>query len=258
MIYYITPQVWAWHTSRVHLLGKYTHLLLTILPFESAFFARYGYKSHFVGHPLLDALQTFQRDPSFEQIHASDQQVIALLPGSRKQEIQYILPVMLEAISGRHEKVILAGAPSIPDSIYLPILHQYDPDGKVELIKNKTYDILSIARSALVGSGTATLEAALFKVPQVVCYKASSLSYAIAKRLVKLPYISLVNLISDKKIVTELIQGDLQAGQLRKELELLDKNREEMLAGYASLIELLGSKGASERAARLIVESLKK
>lgn len=256
VVYYITPQVWAWHTSRVHTLGKCTHLLLTILPFESSFFAKYGYRAHFVGHPLLDALESFQRNEDFEQIHKTHQKMVALLPGSRKQEIQLILPVMLQAMNGRSEKIFLAGAPAIPDSIYLPILQQHDPEKKVVLVRNQTYDILSIADKALVGSGTATLETALFKVPQVVCYKGSSVSIAIAKRLVKLPFISLVNLISDKKIVTELIQDDLTPGQLRKEIDLLDKNREEILAGYETLVNMLGNKGASERAAAMIINTI--
>ncbi len=250
-VYYITPQVWAWHQSRVHDLAKYTDLRLVILPFEAAFFNKFGYTAHYVGHPLTDAIQKFQPDAAFiDQFKAKN--VIALLPGSRKQEIQLILPPMLEALKSSEHEILLAGAPAIQDELYLNILQQSGMSEKVKLIRNKAYDILSIAKYALVGSGTATLETALFRVPQVVCYKGNYFSYLIAKRLVKIPYISLVNLISDKEVVTELIQDDLTAQNIRLELEQLKLHESRVQSDYDAIIQLLGNAGASDKAAAYI------
>lgn len=252
IVYYITPQVWAWHKSRVHDLGKYTDKLLVILPFEAAFFDKYGYTSTFVGHPLLDAIHQFKPDPTFKSRYNINNDVIALLPGSRKQEIKLILPVMLRAIHHLKTSILLAGAPSISDELYMDILRQEKMESKVTLVRNETYDLLSIATMALVGSGTATLETALFKVPQIVCYKGSAFSYAIAKRLVNIKYISLVNLIAVKEVVKELIQDALTPENINEALEIIVKNRPKIIADYDDLVKKLGSIGASERAANEI------
>jgi lipid-A-disaccharide synthase len=256
-VYYITPQVWAWHQSRIHDLNKYTDLLLVILPFEAAFFKKFGYHATYVGHPLTDAIKSYQSDKSFIEKYRNSH-IIALLPGSRKQEIQQILPPMLEALKDTEATLLLAGAPSIEDDLYQNILHQCDMEQRVTLIRNKAYDILSIAKYALVGSGTATLETALFKVPQVVCYKGNYLSYHIAKRLVNIPYISLVNLIANKEVVKELIQDDLTAENIQKELENLKMNKYQIQKDYDSIIELLGNAGASDKAAANIYQLIDK
>jgi lipid-A-disaccharide synthase len=257
VVYYITPQVWAWHKSRVHDLGKFTDKLLVILPFEKAFFAQYGYESTYTGHPLLDAIAQFTPDVNFRSRYHIDGDIIALLPGSRRQEISLILPEMLRAVTHLSETIVLAGAPSISDAIYHDLLAKENMQHKVILVRNETYDILSLAKSALVGSGTATLETALFRVPQIVCYKGSKLSYMIAKKLVDIKYISLVNLIADREVVKELIQDDLTVENIKLQLELLEKNRQKIQDDYKQLIIQLGSEGASDRAAESIVQLIK-
>lgn len=254
-VYYITPQVWAWHASRVYDLGKYTDLLLVILPFEEVFFKKYGYQAHYVGHPLVDAIQKYVPDQAFISKYKKDN-IIALLPGSRKQEIQLILPPILEALSDSDAHIMLAGAPSIKDELYLEILEKAKMKTKVTLVRNQTYDILSLAKYALVGSGTATLETALFRVPQVVCYKGSYISYHIAKRLVNIPFISLVNLIANKQVVKELIQDQLTIANIRKELHKLDLNQNQIRTDYDAIIQLLGNAGASDKAARYVHQLL--
>jgi lipid-A-disaccharide synthase len=256
VVYYITPQVWAWHKSRVHDLGRYTDLLLVILPFEEAFFAKYGYKATFVGHPLLDAIGNFKPDPTFSNRHQIDKNIIALLPGSRKQEISLILPEMLYAVAESDLMVVIGGAPAIPDDVYEQILSRVNLQEKVVLVRNETYDILSIAKFALVGSGTATLETAIFKVPQVVCYKGSKFSYMIAKKLVDIKYISLVNLIADKEVVKELIQYELTAKNIKSALKNLHENTAKIKKDYEELVIKLGDIGASERAATAIFKLL--
>ncbi len=253
-VYYITPQIWAWHKSRVHKLGQYTDKLLVILPFETQFFEKYGYKSTFVGHPLLDAIEHFK--PS-NNIKKSDKPLLALLPGSRKQELKYILPIMLEACKDLDLDIALAGAPSLSDDIYESILNQCDSQHKVRLYRNQTYDILAQADFAWVGSGTATLETSLFGVPQIVCYKGHPLSYSIAKRLVKIPYISLVNLIANEEVVKELIQDELTVENILREMENLRQNKEKIKEKYVLLRLKLGDVGASDRAAQEIFDLVK-
>jgi lipid-A-disaccharide synthase len=254
IVYYITPQVWAWHQSRVHDLGKYTDKLLTILPFEKAFFQKHGYDATFVGHPLLDAIAQFTPNPEFASRYQKDDNILALLPGSRKQEINYILPQMLRACRNTDSTILLAAAPSLQDEVYQTILAAEDMTDKVILIKNQTYDILSVAKYALVGSGTATLETALFKVPQVVFYKGNPISIFIAKKLVNIPFISLVNLIENKEIVKELIQNDLNLENIQNELRNLETNRNAILQNYDQLIAHLGNSGASMKAAKEIYD----
>jgi lipid-A-disaccharide synthase len=253
VIYYISPQVWAWKESRVKLIKKVVDKMLVILPFEKEFFAKWDYKVEYVGHPLAQVINDFLTGPPRESL--SSKPVIAILPGSRRQEVATKLPVMLSVAKEYPDyQFIIAKAPSLEDSFYQELLKEY-PNTKT--VKNQTYNLLSQAKAALVTSGTATLETALFGVPQVVCYKGSPISYHIAKRLIKIKYISLVNLIMDKPVVTELIQNDLTAENVSKELHaiLFDKKRiEQMEKDYYSLKNLLEQGGdASARAALEIV-----
>ena len=254
--YYISPQVWASRASRVKNIKKYVDKMLVILPFEKEFYKKYDYDVHFVGHPLLDAIADRPQisDVEFRATHQlDDRNIIALLPGSRKQEIKKMLSVMLSVVNDFPEyQFVIAGAPSQEKAFY----NQFINDSNVKFIDNKTYDLLSASHAALVTSGTATLETALYKVPQVVCYKASNISYQIAKRIITLAYISLVNLIMDKEVVKELIQHDLNTKQLKAELtKILDgATRKQLFSDYYDLEQKLGGKGASANAAKLIVE----
>ena len=256
VVYYITPQVWAWHKSRVHTLGKQTDLLLVILPFESSFFSKYGYKTTFVGHPLLDALSDFNPDTTTIDALLPSKNILALLPGSRKQEIKTMLPIMLEACHDLDFQVVIAGAPSIDDALYHEIIENAGFAFPPLIIRNQTYTLLSLSQFALVSSGTATLETALFGVPQIVCYKGNAISYQIARKLIDLKYISLVNLIADKEVVKELIQNDLTPENLRKGLFNLKINAEKIKDDYRQIRQLLGKEGASQRAASEIIKIL--
>ena len=226
------------------------------LPFEKKFYEKYEYDVHFVGHPLIDGIADRPQvsETKFRKEHnLSDKPIIALLPGSRKQEITKMLSVMLKMASKFTDyQFVIAGAPSQEYEFY----RQFINTENVKFISNKTYDLLSVSYAALVTSGTATLEAALFKIPQVVCYKGSWLSYQIAKRIITLKFISLVNLIMDKEVVTELIQNDFNEKRLEKELhKILDhKEREKLFEAYYELEKKLGGKGASEKVAKLIVQ----
>lgn len=246
VVYYISPQVWAWKENRIKKIKQCVDLMLVILPFEKALYDKWNYDVTYVGHPLLDAVANLPES----NLHF-DKPVIALLPGSRKQEIKAMLPIMLEVVPKYPEyEFVIAQAPAQPDEIYLEIIGEHP----VKLIKNNTYALLQKATAALVTSGTATLETALFGVPQVVCYKASAISYSIAKQLLKIKYISLVNLILDKPSVTELIQNELSAPKLTQALGLtLTTKREAILADYKTLKDLLGTSGASAKAAKAIV-----
>ena len=216
--YYISPQVWASRAGRVENIKQDVDEMYVILPFEKEFYQKYDYDVHFVGHPLIDAIadRPLVDETKFRKEHQlSNLPVIALLPGSRKQEITKMLGVMLSLVNNfKDYQFVIAGAPSQDYDFYKRFIKQEN----VSYIPNKTYDLLSISNAALVTSGTATLETALFKVPQVVCYKANAISYQIAKRIITLKYISLVNLIMDREVVTELIQGGLNKKRLKKEL----------------------------------------
>jgi len=257
--YYISPQVWASRAGRVEKIKLYVDAMYVILPFEKEFYAKYDYDVHFVGHPLIDAISDRQQvdETAFRNdYNLSDKPIIALLPGSRKQEITKMLGVMLSLVNDfKDYQFVIAGAPSQEFSFYKPFIKQ----DNVAFISNKTYDLLSVSHAALVTSGTATLEAALFKVPQVVCYKANNISYQIAKRIITLKFISLVNLIMDREVVTELIQGDLNKKRLKKELlNILDENeRNRLFIDYYELEKKLGGKGASDAAAKLIFNNCK-
>ena len=247
--YYISPQLWAWKKGRVKIIRKYVKRMFVILPFEQKFYQKEGVDVDFVGHPLLDAIENTDSEKM-------DSPLVALLPGSRKQEIKRMLPIMLEVVEKFPElKFAIGGAPSQKAEFYRNIIGNV----KVELRMNQTYDLLRQASFALVSSGTATLETALFNVPQIVCYKGSALSYFIGKRLVQVKYISLVNLILDKKAVVELIQYDFYVDNLEKELRKLiyETEKQRLEADYERLHELLGDAGASARTAQLLIEDLR-
>jgi lipid-A-disaccharide synthase len=258
--YYISPQIWAWKESRIKGIKKSIDAMYVILPFEKSFYEdKHNFPVHFVGHPLIDAIanRTQVDDYSFREANelSLNKPIIALLPGSRKQEITKMLSVMLSVVNDFPEhQFVIAGAPGQDLSFYQPFL----TNPNVHIISNKTYDLLSIATAALVTSGTATLETALFKVPEVVCYKGNWISYQIAKRIITLKYISLVNLIMDKEVVTELIQGGLNKKNLKRELaKILDnKHRKQLFLEYYELEKKLGGKGASKKVASLIYEAL--
>ena len=295
VIYYISPQIWAWHTSRVHNIRRDVDKMLVILPFERDFYKKYGMEVEFVGHPLLDGLMLgapqgltprpplqrrgggdragarspsplergsggeagLERGPGNDAFEATKIADVALLPGSRRQEVARILPRMLDVTRDFQElRFVIAGASSLPEDFYRPFLADHP---NVDLQFGQTYDLLRDARAALVKSGTSTLETALIGTPQVVCYAGSPLSYAIARRVVQVPYISLVNLILNRPLVRELIQGELNRTNLRAALnDILDpKKAAEICEGYAELRHLLGDGGASERAAKAILDFLK-
>lgn len=259
VFYYISPQLWAWHSSRVHGIKKHIDRMFVILPFEEEFYAGYDYKVDFVGHPLLDVVEDYQPKSDLRTaFDLTDQDIIAILPGSRRQEISRMLPTMLKMAAGfPGYQFVVAGAPAIPTEFYEPFLTEAADN--VRLITGHTYDLLNEAHSALVTSGTATLETGLFGVPQIVCYRGSRLSYLIARRLVNVKYISLVNLILDRPLLKELIQNEFQARILQKELEKLlsDPEQQRLRTGYADLRDKLGHAGAAARTAKLILNSLK-
>ncbi len=253
--YYISPQIWAWKENRIKAIKRDIDKMYVILPFEKDFYERkHHFPVDFVGHPLIDAIQnrtTIEAAEFRKENDLDDKPIIAILPGSRKQEITKMLEVMLSVVADFPEyQFVIAGAPSQEFSLYAPFLNNKN----VRFISNKTYDLLSVSYAALVTSGTATLETALFKVPEVVCYKGSWASYQIAKRIVTLKYISLVNLIMDREVVTELIQEDCNSKRIKAELQkLLDPiNRNQVLAQYDLLEAKLGGSGASEKTATLI------
>ncbi|MFV0540486.1 MAG: lipid-A-disaccharide synthase [Aestuariibaculum sp.] len=256
--YYISPQVWASRAGRVKDIKRDIDTMYVILPFVEDFYKKYDYKVTFVGHPLIDAIanRTLVDEQTFRKTHKlSNKPIIALLPGSRKQEIKNMLSVMLSLVNDYPQyQFVIAGAPSQDYSFY----QSFMASDNVAFIANKTYDLLNLSHAALVTSGTATLETALFKVPQVVCYKGSTISYHIAKRIITLKFISLVNLIMDKEVVTELIQNDFNKKRLKQELDKIldDAHRKTMFLNYYELEQKLGGKGASEKAAKLIFKSL--
>ena len=257
--YYISPQIWAWKENRIKAIRRDVDAMYVILPFEKDFYeGKHQYPVHFVGHPLLDAIAA-RREVSMEVFKREngldERPIIALLPGSRKQEIAKMLSVMLSVVGSYHPyQFVIAGAPSLGYDFY----RQFIREENVHFVSGKTYDLLSHAHAALVTSGTATLETALFRVPEVVCYRGNWISYQIAKRVISLKYISLVNLIMDAPVVTELIQGDLNTRNLKVELDkLLDPAyRDKLQRDYQALRERLGNQGASRRTAQAIYDSL--
>ena len=260
--YYISPQVWAWKKRRVYTLKKVVDKMLVILPFEKSFYDEYDVDASYVGHPLLDEmlkLKSVNRKVFLKQNNLDPKkEVIALLPGSRKQEVSRMLEVMLKMVDEYpNYQFVIGCAPSLPESFYKSIIDKEN----VHLLFNKTYPLLQVASAALVTSGTATLETALLYVPEVVCYKGNKISYLIAKNLIKVKYICLVNLIMDKPVVKELIQNDLTPENIKQELDLLLTNHAKqraVLEDYDELRHVLGDAGASDNAASIIVSDLKK
>ncbi len=257
--YYISPQVWAWKKNRVFKLKKTVDKMLVILPFEKAFYEKYGMEVEYVGHPLVDAIENKVLNESERSIFRSNigiekEKVIAILPGSRKQEINKMLPVMLKQTEHFSDYTfVLAVAPGLGKAYFETFVANYP---LVKLHEGDTYSVLQIAEAAMVTSGTATLETALLKTPEVVCYKGNAISYRIAKRILDIKYISLVNLIMDEEVLKELIQKELNEDLLRIELGKLlnDKNyRGTMLDKFDQLIKKLGGGGASKKAAQLIL-----
>lgn len=255
VIYYISPQLWAWKEGRVEKIRNFVDEMLVILPFEKEFYKKHGVEAHFVGHPLLDAVSDLKPIDikQFKSENAlNEKEIIALLPGSREQEVTKMLELMLSVRPHFQDfQFVIAGAPGLPKEFYEKFV-----DENVHFVSNKTYDLLRSSKAALVTSGTATLETALLNVPEVVCYRSSRISYEIGKRVVKnIKYISLVNLIMDREIVTELIQKDLNTDNLLRELQsiLSGEARQKMLEEFDLLREKLGGKGASDHAAEIIV-----
>jgi lipid-A-disaccharide synthase len=251
VVYYISPQVWAWKEKRVQDIKKYVDELLVILPFEVSFYKQWGMDVTYTGHPLVQVIQEAKNNV---QSIPAEKPIIAIIPGSRAQEINTKLPIMLSVVSHFPEyDFVIAQAPSLPIQLYKDLIG----DLPVRLLQNDTYSLMQSAVAGMVTSGTATLEAALFGLPQVVCYKGNGLSFWIAKRLVKVKYISLVNLIMDKLVVKELIQNDLNKQNLISALNDLLENTstlQHLKQQYASLWNILGSKNASEIAATAVVK----
>ncbi len=260
VIYYISPQVWAWKKSRVHKIKKFVDQMYVILPFEKEFYAQFDYDVTYLGHPLLDAIGDYQKTAvSKEHFLVSNdlntKPIIALLPGSRKQEVSVKLPIMLEALkSFENYQIVIAGAPSLEQSFYNSLITE-----DVKIVYGQTYDLLSNSEAAVVTSGTATLETALLGIPEVVCYKGSAISYQIAKRLIKIKYISLVNLIMNREVVKELIQNECSSENIENELKHLligGYKREQMLQDYSDMKKILGKGGASEKVAQSLLKTI--
>ena len=256
VIYYISPQIWAWKKGRVHKLKRDVDRMLVILPFEPEFYAKYAMTVDYVGHPLLDAIDKLSAEEKARPKELDpDKKIIALLPGSRKQEITKMLSVMLKMVEQYPDfQFVVAGAPSQDEAFYKSLMEGSD----VPVVFGKTYALLANAHAALVTSGTATLETALFEVPEVVCYKGNPLSFMIARWLVDIKFISLVNLIADKELVKELIQGDLNTAQIKKELDkiLKSSHREKLIGEYRKMKTRLGGGGASDKAAEIIYQEV--
>lgn len=258
IIYYISPQVWAWKENRVKSIKECVDKMLVILPFEKEFYAKWNYEVEYVGHPLVEVIDAFKQNATADKNSTTDlfssDKIIALLPGSRKQEILKKLPVMLEVSKYFPEYTfVVAKAPGQDDVFYNDMLRNY---ANVKSVSGKTYNLLIHAKAALVTSGTATLETALFGVPEVVCYKGSAVEYKIAKRIIKIKYISLVNLIMNKLVVKELIQHELTVENVKNELSQLltsADRKQQLLQDYAALRNLLSQGGhASFNAAKAI------
>ncbi|MEO8086163.1 MAG: lipid-A-disaccharide synthase [Bacteroidota bacterium] len=261
VFYYISPQIWAWKQSRVHKIKRIVDKMYVILPFEKEFYKKFDYEVEFVGHPLLDEIEKikaqsktladFTRDNKL-----NDKPIVALLPGSRRQEISVMLPLMLsvvEAFPGF--QFVIAAAPSVPGKFLSDVIGNKN----VSVVSGQTYSLLTHATAALVTSGTATLETALFGVPEVVCYKGGWISYSIARLLIKVDYISLVNLIMNREVVKELIQNELNSSSLKDELNsiLMDQQKiNAMKADYIVLKEMLGGSGASVKTAAHIFREI--
>jgi lipid-A-disaccharide synthase len=258
--YYISPQVWAWKKSRVKIIKASVDKMYSILPFENDFYKQFDYETQYVGHPLLDEVENFNqvrltKDEFLNKNKLSQVPIISILPGSRKQEIKVKLPIMLDAVKSlKNYQIVIAGAPNQTAKMY----EEFERQG-CKIIFGQTYDLLSNSEAAIVTSGTATLETAILNIPEVVCYKGSWISYFIARSLIKINYISLVNLIMDQQIVKELIQGECNPFKIREELDFLlnDKNyRQAMLSNFEIMREKLGGQGASKKVAHSLLKTI--
>ena len=256
--YYISPKVWAWKQKRVYKIKKYIDVLFTILPFETEYYKQFDYKVNYVGNPLMDAIDSHKKKDALKIESKSGKPIIAILPGSRDQEIKRLLPLMIElADSYDNYEFIIAGAPNFDKNYY----SQFYKKKEYRLLFDETYSILESAEAAIVTSGTATLETALFNVPQVVCYKANEASYQIGKRLVKVKYMSLVNLILNRETVAELLQDEYNIDRLTKEFnDIIEggSKRHKILVDYKELHMKVGEAGASKRVAEGIINGIKK
>lgn len=261
VFYYISPKLWAWNERRVRLVKKYVDRMYIIFPFEVEFYRKHGIETTYMGNPLVDETEKrIENMPSKEVVRSElgldSRPVIALLAGSRKSEVRQVLPVMLKVVSDfPGYQFVLAGVGNLPDELYQKITG----DIPVRILKDRTYKILSVSEAALVTSGTATLETALFGIPQVVCFRGDFVSMLIAWMVIKVKYISLVNLIAGKEVVSELVQYSLNRKNLAAELESIlisGKNRARILADYSMVREILGPAGASGRVAEDIIREL--
>jgi lipid-A-disaccharide synthase len=254
--YYISPKIWAWNQSRANKIKRLIDKMFVILPFEKEFYKKFDYEVDYVGNPVCDSVAEFKPNPDFrKQNGLDDRPIIAVLPGSRKQEIEQMLHYMVSIVPGfGNYQFVVAAVPNLPKKYYEQFRRNI-----VTVVYDQTYDLLSQAKAALVTSGTATLETAMFGVPQVVCYKGNFITYVIARSLIKVKYISLVNLIADKEVVKELIQDDFTPSNLMTELRglLEDKSLiDKQLHEYQKLKNILGEAGASEKTAKLMVSYL--
>ena len=257
--YYISPKVWAWNQSRALNIKRFVDKMFVIFPFEKDFFKQYDYEVEYVGNPLFDAIADFTPNPNFRKdARLGQKPIIALLPGSRKQEVETMLALMLSQVYEFPDYQFVIGTVSnLPKELYA----RWQSIFPVKLVVDDAYNLLSVADAALVTSGTATLETALFNVPQVVCYRGGWAAYQVYKRVIRVPFVSLVNLIAGREVVKELLQYDLTKENLTDELTKITINqhtRQSQLNGYAEIRNILGEKGASERAGALMVEEVRK
>lgn len=262
VIYYVSPQVWAWKENRVKKIKVVVDEMYVILPFEKDFYKKHDFNVNYLGHPLLDEVEKFKKtaltkNEFIQKNSLNEKPIIALLPGSRKQEIKVKLPLMLEACANFDDyQLVIGGAPAMEKSFYTRFIKEYK---HVHIVYGQTYDLLNQSTAGLITSGTATLETALLELPQVVCYKGSPISYVIAKSLIKIRFISLVNLIMDEEVVTELIQKECNSVRMEAELKEILPNgnkRNAISLKYKELIDVLGAGGASRKIAASILKGL--
>jgi lipid-A-disaccharide synthase len=256
VFYYISPKIWAWRPSRGWRIKALVERMFVIMPFERAFYQRFGYAVDYVGNPLLDAVKQFAPRPDFRAAHGLDERpLVALLPGSRRQEVRSMLPVMAQLPAQFPQyQWVMAGVNTLPASEYAPARA-----AGIQVIVGQTYNLLAQARAAVVNSGTATLETALFQVPQVVAYQAHWLTGLLARWVLKIPYVSLANLVAGQAIVPELLQSNFNPANLRAHLTaiLAGPAREAQLAHYQNLIKVMDTgQSASALTARLMWEYL--
>jgi len=260
VFYYISPKVWAWNIKRAWKLKANVNRLFSILPFEKDFFKKFDWEIDYVGNPVLDAIKTYKPDTDFLQKNTivADKKIVALLPGSRKMELRRMIPVMAEVVKSNPQyQFVVAAVDTLPKELYQPLKEI----SSVKFVYESTYDLLTHSRAAIVTSGTAALETTIFKVPQAVIYKAGNLEYLLLKQLVKVPYISLTNLIVSRLVFKEFIQHDMNAKNLNAELKELVEDtstRKKMLEDYDEVYRILDTGSASENTARLMLNYLDK